>query len=66
MEDASEPRTHRIEIRLTVPPCVSSLLPMHQVVRVLENRGVFILGVQARTEDESEPSSPSVIRGGPS
>lgn len=48
------------------PPGISSPLPLQELVRVLEQHGAIILGVQARAEGESDMGDPSVLRGGPS
>ncbi len=60
-EDTSEPAFHRIEIRVVAPPGVSNLLPLREIERMLEWRGLTVVGLRAVREDEQTPSDPSTL-----
>lgn len=60
-EDASAPRTHRINIRVMVPPGQTSLL-LEDILNFIRDRAVHILGAEMTLEDDDSPSDPSVLR----
>lgn len=61
MYDITDAPVHRINIRVVVPPSASAVLPLQAIERVIQDRGLILLGINQRREDERAPSEPSVL-----